>query len=80
MRKVLLGLGVSAVFAAGCVAGAVGNGAVPKARAAEGELPRFAYFCFDAASAEELHEKANQAGARGWQMVWGAGNDGGDII
>jgi hypothetical protein len=70
MRQFLLGLGVSAVFAAGCVAGA-SNLAVPKARAAYVEEQRWAYFCFDAASTEELHTKANAAGARGWEMVSG---------
>ena len=69
------------MFAAGCVAGAVSSGgAVSKAKAAEGEGQRFAYLCFDAASAEELHQKANQAAARGWQMVSGAGNDGGGMV
>jgi hypothetical protein len=70
MRQFLLGLGVSAVFVAGCVAGA-STLAVPKARAATGEEQRWAYFCFDASSSEDVHEKANAAGARGWQMVSG---------
>lgn len=78
MRQLVLGIGISVVFAAGCIAGAASSGssssywAVPKARAAEAETQRFAYLCVDAASAEDLHEKANQAGARGWQMVSGA--------
>jgi hypothetical protein len=72
MRQFLLGLGGCALFVAGCVAGA-SSLAVPKARAAPttGEEQHFAYFCFDAASAEDIHEKANAAGARGWQMVSG---------
>lgn len=75
MRQYLLGTVASVVFAVGCVAGATAsNWAVPKARAAEGEGQRFAYLCVDALSADELHEKANQAGARGWQMVAGASN------
>jgi hypothetical protein len=82
MRQFLLGIGVAAVFAAGCVAGASADGhwsAVPKARAAEGDAPHFAYFCFNASSAEDLHEKANQAGARGWQMVSGAASGDGMV-
>ncbi len=79
MRHILLGVGLSAVFVAGCVAGASGLG-VPRAKAAEGETQRFAYFCFDATSTEDLHEKANQAGARGWQMVSGAAKDGGGTV
>jgi hypothetical protein len=71
MRQFLLGLSLSAVFIAGCVAGA-SNLAVPKARAAYVEEQRWAYFCFDAASADDVHYKANAAGARGWEMVSGA--------
>jgi hypothetical protein len=76
MRKVLLGLAVSAVFGAGCVAGASNLG-VPKARAAYVEEQRWAYFCFDASSAEDIHFKANAAGARGWEMVSGVSNPSG---
>jgi hypothetical protein len=77
MRKVLLALGLSAVFVAGCVAGA-SNLAVPKARAAHVEEQRWAYFCFDASSAEDVHFKANAAGARGWEMVSGVANPSGN--
>jgi hypothetical protein len=73
MRQFLLGLSVSAVFIAGCVAGA-SNLAVPKARAAYVEEQRWAYFCFDASSADDVHYKANAAGARGWEMVSAAAN------
>ena len=67
---------MSAVFIAGCVAGA-SNLAVPKARAAYVEEQRWAYFCFDASSADDVHYKANAAGARGWEMVSAAsGADG----
>ena len=68
MRQFLLGLSVSAVFIAGCVAGA-SNLAVPKAQAARVEEQRWAYFCFDATSSDDVHYKANAAGARGWEMV-----------
>ncbi|MDF3069491.1 MAG: hypothetical protein K0R38_5092 [Polyangiaceae bacterium] len=76
MRQILLGLGVSAVFAAGCVAGATSL-AVPKAKAAHVEEQRWAYFCFDAQNTEDVHFKANAAGARGWEMVSGIANPGG---
>jgi hypothetical protein len=76
MRQFLLGLSVSAVFVAGCVAGA-SSIAVPRARAAYVEEQRWAYFCFDASSADDVHYKANAAGARGWEMVSaGQGDDG----
>jgi hypothetical protein len=79
MRQFLLGLGLSAVFAAGCVAG-TSNFAVPKAKAAYVEEQRWAYFCFDASSAEDVHFKANAAGARGWEMVSGVGNGNGNMV
>jgi len=79
MRQFLLGLGVSVVFVAGCVAGA-SNFAVPKANAAHVEEQRWAYFCFEAATADDVHFKANAAGARGWEMVSGAPNGDGDVI
>ena len=79
MRQFLLGLGVSAIFAAGCVAGA-SNLAVPKAKAAYVEEQRWAYFCFEANTVDDAHFKANAAGARGWEMVSAAANSGGQII
>ncbi|HXK19816.1 MAG TPA: hypothetical protein VNG33_18520 [Polyangiaceae bacterium] len=77
-RQVLLGLGLCAVFAAGCVAGA-SSLAVPKAKAAYAEDQRWAYFCFDASSADDIHTKANAAGARGWEMVSGVGGPNGMV-
>jgi hypothetical protein len=68
MRQFLIGLGVSAVFAAGCVAGA-SSFAVPQANAARIVEQRWAYFCFEAATADDVHFKANAAGAKGWEMV-----------
>lgn len=73
MRQFLLGLGVSVVFVAGCVAGA-SSFAVPRANAAYVEEQRWAYFCFDANTADDVHFKANAAGARGWEMVSAAPN------
>jgi hypothetical protein len=78
MRQFLLGLGVSAVFVAGCVAGA-SNLAVPKAKAAYVEEQRWAYFCFDATTSEDVHFKANAAGARGWEMVSGTSGPNGMV-
>jgi hypothetical protein len=78
MRQFLMGLGVSGVFLAGCVAGA-SNFVVPKAEAARAEEQRWAYFCFDANSAEEIHTKANSAGARGWELVTSVVNPTGDV-
>jgi len=77
MRQFWLGLGLLAVFAAGCVAGA-SKLAVPKARA-EGEAQRWAYFCFEATSEQDLNDKANAAGAQAWQMVSGTGQLGSSV-
>jgi hypothetical protein len=79
MRQFLLGLGVSAVFVAGCVTGASSLG-VPRANAAHGDGRSWAYFCFDAATADDVHLKANAAGAKGWEMVSAAPNPDGNII
>jgi hypothetical protein len=79
MRQILVGLGIGAVFTAGCVAGASGLG-VTRARAAETNQQRWAYFCFEASSAEDVHYKANAAGARGWEMVSGASAASGSTI
>jgi hypothetical protein len=75
MRQFLLGLSVSAVFIAGCVAGA-SNLAVPQARAASAQ---WSYLCFDATSADDVHAKANAAGAQGWEMVSGAQGESGTV-
>jgi hypothetical protein len=79
MRQFLLGLSLSAVFIAGCVAGA-SNLVVPKAQAARVEEQRWAYFCFDAGSADDVHYKANAAGARGWEMVAATTNADGQAV
>lgn len=78
MRSFLFGLGVSGVFFVGCLAGA-SNLAVPKARAARAEDQRWAYFCFEAQGVDEIHSKANAAGARGWEMVSGVAGPNGVV-
>jgi hypothetical protein len=44
------------------------------------EEQRWAYFCFDASTADDVHFKANAAGARGWEMVSGVSNGDGDMV
>lgn len=78
MRKFLLGLGFSAAFAVGCVAGA-SHFVVPKAQAAH-DGAHWAYFCFNATTAEDIHEKANAAGAKGWEMVSAGAAPSGEVI
>ena len=68
MRKILIAVALGAVFGAGCVAGAASL-AVHKADAAYVQEQRWAYFCFQADSVDDVHYKANAAGRRGWEMV-----------
>lgn len=79
MRSYLLGLSLSVVFAAGCVAGA-SSWAVPQASAARASAVterQWAYFCFDAGSAEDAHTRANAAGQKGWELAAsGPGSEG----
>jgi len=43
-----------------------------EARASLPPAPEWSYFCFDAQSAGEVNEKANQAAARGWELFAGS--------
>jgi len=80
MRQLLLGLGISAVFVAGCVAGASNLG-VKSAQAEAGSSDeRWAYLCIDARTAGDVHVKANAAGAEGWDMVSAGQGDEGQLI
>jgi len=79
MRQFLLGLSVSAVFIAGCVAGA-SNLVVPKAQAARTAEQHWSYLCFEAGNADDVHNKANAAGARGWEMVAASTNSEGQAV
>jgi hypothetical protein len=58
-------MGVLVAFVVGCVAGS--RAGVQRAEAASIEQ-RWAYFCFEASSIDDLHTKANAAGLRGWEM------------
>ena len=63
--KAVLILSLGFAFFAGCVASQV---FIPAARA--GTAPqRWEYFCFKAGDAEDITNKANQAGKEGWEMV-----------
>ena len=74
----LLGLGllIGGAFGAGCAAGAGGYGIRSAGAAASGE---WAYFCFQATSADDIHVKANRAGAEGWDMVASANHEEGAV-
>jgi hypothetical protein len=70
MRQKLFGLGIFVGFAAGC---ATAQFVVPPARAAS--LEKWEYLCFIGANPASVQEKANQAGAEGWELVGAAGSD-----
>ena len=72
MRGFALGLSISIAFIAGCVASSSRIG-LSQAKATAVIEQRWAYFCFDATSTEDLNYKANAAGLRGWEMVSGNG-------
>ena len=79
MRGFLLGLSISVAFIAGCMAGA-SDFIVPDVRAAHVQEQRWAYFCFNADSVDDVHFKANAAGMRGWEMVTASTNSEGSPI
>lgn len=41
--------------------------------------PTWAYLCFSSSSAKDVMEKANRAGAQGWEMVSAGPGSGGTI-
>ncbi|HEY2405287.1 MAG TPA: hypothetical protein VGI10_04755 [Polyangiaceae bacterium] len=41
---------------------------------------RWAYFCFEANSVDDVHFKANAAGLRGWDLVTSSTNANGAVI
>ncbi len=68
MRGFLIGLSISLAFIVGCAVSSTRYG-VPKAQAAAVVEQRWSYFCFEAASVDDVNFKANAAGMRGWEMV-----------
>jgi len=79
MRGFLIGLSISLSFILGCVASSTGHG-VPKAEAAAVVEQRWSYFCFEAASADDVSFKANAAGMRGWEMASATTNGNGQMV
>lgn len=71
-------MGLIAVFGAGCVAGAASL-AVHKADAYVVEQ-RWAYFCSQGDSVDDVHYKSNAAGRRGWEMIAAAPSTSGGPI
>ena len=79
MRGFLIGLSVSLAFIVGCVAGSSRYG-VPRAEAAAVVEQRWSYFCFDAATTDDVNFKANAAGLRGWDLVTSSTNSSGSTV
>lgn len=63
---------MSVAFVLGC--GAARAFVVPAAHAQT--VQRWEYFCFSELGADDIAQKANVAGAEGWEMVSGAGENG----
>ncbi len=78
MRGFVIGLGVSLTFILGCATGASSYG-VRRAQAAVVEQ-RWAYFCFDANTVDDVNVKANAAGMRGWELVTSSINTSGQSV
>jgi len=70
-------LTVGLALVAGAFGGAL-SGAIGSARA-DDDVPRSAYFCFEASNVSDLTTKANAAAQRGWRMVEGVGHPGASI-
>lgn len=68
MKGFLLGLSVSLAFIVGCIAGS-SRAVVPPAKASYVVEQRWEYFCFAEDRADKVNERANAAGARGWELV-----------
>jgi len=68
MRGFLIGLSISLAFIVGCAVSSTRYG-VPKAQAQAVVEQRWSYFCFEAASVDDVNFKANAAGMRGWELV-----------
>jgi len=79
MRGFLIGISVSLAFIVGCVAGSSRYG-VPRAEASAVVEQRWAYFCFEADTVDDVHYKANAAGLRGWELVTSSTNQAGQVI
>jgi hypothetical protein len=67
MRKIMIGLGLVAAFAAGCAASRVG---IRNAEADQAQA-RWEYLCVDAYAG--ITHSANQLGKVGWEMAAAAG-------
>lgn len=79
MRRILIGVGLGALFGAGCAVGA-SSLAVHRANAAYVVEQRWAYFCFQGDTVDDVHYKANAAGRRGWEMIAAAPSTSGGPI
>lgn len=73
-----LGLGIAflLVYFLGCASAGVSTPPVAHAQTgpAAAGLQRWEYFCTEGYNAETIIERANQAGAQGWEMVAGLGS------
>jgi hypothetical protein len=79
MRGFLIGFSLCLAFIVGCVASSTRYG-LPRAEAAAVVEQRWAYFCFEAGTADDVNFKANAAGMRGWELVTSSTSPNGQVI
>jgi hypothetical protein len=70
----LLGLSFAAVYVLGCA-----TARIIEPRASAQAMPpgaqRWEYLCLDGYNAETINQRANEAGAQGWEMAAALGSD-----
>jgi hypothetical protein len=70
-RGFALGLSLSIAYFVGCATARVTTPPVANAQAG---AQRWEYFCTDGYNDETIMERANEAGAQGWEMIAGVGS------
>ncbi len=70
MRNFLLGLSIAGAF----IAGSLFSGGSPQSADAQQGVQRWEYHCTEGYNASTIMERANAAGASGWEMVSAVGS------
>lgn len=72
-KPFVLGLSLAVAYVVGCATARVAPTPMAVAQAPVG-MSRWEYFCTDGYNADTIMQRANQAGAEGWEMVGGVGS------
>lgn len=76
MNRTNLVLALICSFCIGCTVASTVLPSAPPARAAQHDVQRWAYRCFEEDDTQHIVSKANQYGAQGWEMVAASLQDG----